>query len=411
MKMPCSAVAAMTCWRAVRVPTRSGAGPAQIRLHTRIRLQAWKSACTPASPGGGHAEGDVLYDIENLRGSAYADILEGDGNANNLDGGAGTDWLSYRGSDAGVTVKLAENSGTGGHAEGDVITNVENLEGSDYNDVLGGNGAANHLKGGAGNDGLWGSSGDDILEGGAGADRMFGSIGVDWVIYPGSETGVTVNLENGSGAGGHAQGDTITDVENIRGSDHDDVLTGDSRANRLNGAGGNDVLEGGEGIDRLDGGAGIDTAVYWASDAAVTVDLANGTGRGGHAEGDVITGVENLWGSDHADTLSGDNGANRLSGGSGDDELLGNGGDDILEGGSGADRFIFGRADGDDIILDFADNEDLIDLSETDLSGFADLTLSSAAGAVTIDMTASGGGTILLEDFDITNLDASDFIF
>ena len=30
---------------------------------------------------------------------------------------------------------------------------------------------------------------------------------------------------------------------------------------------------------------------------------------------------------------------------------------------------------------------------------------------VFIDLSGQGGGTILLEDFDIANLDASDFIF
>ena len=65
----------------------------------------------------------------------------------------------------------------------------------------------------------------------------------------------------------------------------------------------------------------------------------------------------------------------------------------------------------DDVILDFTDGEDRIDLTEFGLSGFDDLTLSSDAGGVTIHMTTSGGGTILLEGFDIANLDASDFIF
>jgi Ca2+-binding RTX toxin-like protein len=155
----------------------------------------------------------------------------------------------------------------------------------------------------------------------------------------------------------------------------------------------------------------MDIVVYWSSDAAVTVDLKNGTGRGDHAEGDVIVDVENLWGSDHNDVLSGDTGANRLYGGRGNDELQGSAGDDILEGGDGADQFIFEHSNGDDVILDFTDNEDLIDLSAIGLSGYDDLILSSNSNGVTIHMTTSGGGSILLEGFDIANLDASDFIF
>ena len=42
---------------------------------------------------GGDAQGDSLSAIENLIGSAQADILTGDANANTLEGGAGADTL------------------------------------------------------------------------------------------------------------------------------------------------------------------------------------------------------------------------------------------------------------------------------------------------------------------------------
>ena len=297
--------------------------------------------------GGGHAAGDVIVNVENLVGSAYADSLTGDAGANRLeggagadnleggagadrlDGGAGEDWASYRGSATGVTVKLRDGTGERGHAEGDVIAGVEHLEGSAYSDVLGGDSGANRLVGGDGNDGLWGSSGNDVLEGGAGADRLYGGIGDDWISYHGSDTGVTVNLADGTGKGGHAQGDRITDVENVTGSDHEDVLTGDAGANRL---------EGGGGADQLDGGAGEDRVSYRGSAAGVTVNLSDGAAEGGHAEGDEIVNFENVTGTDYADILTGDARANRLAGGRGDDELRGSAGNDVLEGGAGADR-------------------------------------------------------------------------
>lgn len=299
---------------------------------------------------GGDAEGDVLDAIEHLISSAHADILEGDAGVNRLDGGPGVDWLSYAGSDAGVDVRLRSGAGSGGHAEGDEIANIENMEGSHYDDVFGGDSGANHLSGRNGNDGLWGSSGDDTLEGGAGADRLFGGGGTDWVIYPHSDTGVTVNLQDGAGTGGHAEGDTITDVENISGSAYDDVLTGDGNANELvGGAGddellgnaGNDLLEGGAGIDRMDGGSGMDTAVYRNSDVAITVNLSDGTLVGGHAEGDVIVNIESVWGSAYNDTLIGDDGFNRLDGHDGDDLLDGGAGGDHLDGGAGTDTLVY----------------------------------------------------------------------
>ena len=299
---------------------------------------------------GGDAEGDVLDGIENLTGSAHADILEGDAGANRLDGGGGVDWLSYASSAAGVTVKLRDGTGAGGHAEGDVIAGFENIRGSDYNDVFGGDSNNNHLVGGDGSDGLWGSSGDDMLEGGPGADRMFGSIGEDWVIYRDSDMGVTVDLKDGAGAGGHAEGDTIAEVENVEGSGFDDFLEGNDDPNRLDGAkgddeirgnGGDDILHGGVGADRLDGGMGIDTVFYRDSNEAVTVKLSDGTANGGHAESDVIVNVESIIGSAYNDTLVGDDMRNRLSGDDGDDMLEGGGGADLLDGGTGMDSIVY----------------------------------------------------------------------
>ena len=295
---------------------------------------------------GGDAEGDVLVGIENVTGSAYADILAGDADPNRLDGGAGVDWLSYAASDAGVDVRLRNGAGSGGHAEGDVFAGFENIEGSDYNDIFGGDSHDNHLSGGFGNDGLWASSGNDVLEGGAGADRLFGGPGEDWVVYWDSDTGVTVNLGEGTGTGGHAEGDTIAEVENVDGSGFNDILQGNEGSNRLyggdgndelEGGGGNDVLAGGAGADRLDGGPGIDAAFYRASDSAVTVNLGNGTATGGHAEGDTFTNVEGIIGSLYDDTLVGDDGDNRLEGSDGDDVLEGGNGADRLYGGAGLD--------------------------------------------------------------------------
>ena len=317
----------------------------------------------------GHAEGDVIVNIENAMGSGYGDVLRGDGGGNRLygsgggdvleggagadrlDGGLGVDTVSYSGSGEAVTVDLEAGAGKRGHAEGDVIVDVENVLGSGYGDVLGGDNGGNRLDGGGGNDRLSGKGGDDVLEGGAGADRLLGGAGVDTVSYTGSDRGVIVYLSEGTGKRGHAEGDVIVDVENVLGSNYWDVLGGDDGPNRLSGgsgndrllgAGGDDVLLGGAGADRLSGGAGVDTVSYAGSDEAVTVYLWEGTGKRGHAEGDVIVDVENVLGSGYGDVLGGDAGANRLSGGGGNDRLSGRGGDDVLEGGVGADRLLGG---------------------------------------------------------------------
>ena len=158
------------------------------------------------------------------------------------------------------------------------------------------------------------------------------------------------------------------------------------------------------------------------------MNLKDGTGKGGYAEGDVIIDVEHIQGSDYGDVLIGDNDNNSLRGRDGDDELRGNGGDDRLFGEAGADRlnggegadrfygdegadiFVFAAGHGDDRILDFTNGEDQIDLSAFNLPGFDDLTISSESNNVTIDLSEHGGGTILLVGFDIANLDATDFL-
>ena len=403
-----------------------------------------------------------------LEGGAGADRLEGGAGVDQLSGGADVDTVSYQGSDAGVTVKLREGIGERGHAEGDVIAGVENVIGSDYRDVLGGDSGANHLVGGAGNDGLWGSGGDDVLEGGAGADRLEGDAGMDTVSYQGSDAGVAVKLREGTGKRGHAEGDVIAEVENVIGSDYNDTLVGDSLDNLLTGnagndllwgSAGNDILIGGPGADRLVGSSGHDTASYTHSPTGVTVRLHSLSATGGDATGDTfpyrvdvawtdsngveqtesLPDVEHLSGSAHDDVLAGDRrdnvidggaghdtlyggpgggddrldggpGDDRLYGGQGSDRLAGAAGDDRLVGGPGADVFVVAPGEGQDTVTDFTDGEDRIDLTAFGLAGIDDLTVATTTDGVALDLTDSGGGTILLADFAMANLDATDFI-
>ena len=86
--------------------------------------------------------------------------------------------------------------------------------------------------------------------------------------------------------------------------------------------------------------------------------------------------------------------------------------DDTLAGGAGSDTFFFGSEGGNDVITDFANGEDLVDLSQfRTVSSFSDLSITSDANGVTIDLTAHGGGTIRLESISVNDLDAEDFQF
>jgi Ca2+-binding RTX toxin-like protein len=105
------------------------------------------------------------------------------------------------------------------------------------------------------------------------------------------------------------------------GVDGNDILNGGNGNDTLNGGGGDDILIGGTGADRLNGGTGADTADYSASTAGVIVNLTAGTGVGGDAQGDTLTGVENLIGSKFNDTLIGDANANAFTAGDGIDTI------------------------------------------------------------------------------------------
>lgn len=253
-----------------------------------------------------------------IEGNDGDDLLEGGAGADTLDGGTGTDTASYAGSVSGVTVSLATGAGTGGDAQGDTLLNIENLTGSDSADSISGN------------------NGDNLLTGGAGADVLDGGAGTDTASYAGSSAGVTFNLAAGTGVGGDAQGDTLSNIENVIGSANADVLTGDGNANDLDGGAGNDTLIGGAGGDTIDGGAGSDTVSYAGSSAGVTIDLAAATASGGDAASDTLTNIENITGSANVDTLTGDSNANVLNGGAGNDTISLGAGDDTVEFGVGS---------------------------------------------------------------------------
>ena len=104
-------------------------------------------------------------------------------------------------------------------------------------------------------------------------------------------------------------------IENVTGSGLADVITGNTGNNRLEGDAGNDALYGGNGTDTLiggagadtlDGGSGTDTADYSTSSAAVNVNLATGSGSGGDAQGDVLTGIEDVIGTSLGARIAGD---------------------------------------------------------------------------------------------------------
>jgi Ca2+-binding RTX toxin-like protein len=232
-------------------------------------------------------------------GNAGANTLAGLGGADSLDGGAGVDRATYAASPAGVYVSLAMGEGSGGDAQGDTLTNIENLVGSNFADTLEGNAANNNLNGAGGS---------------------------DTVSYQHAAAGVTVSLaitaaQNTVGAGI----DTLVSFANLTGSYFDDILTGSTAANLIDGSYGNDTIDGGAGNDTLIGGPGNDR-------------------------------------------LLGSSGADILSGGDGSDTLIGGAGKDTLTGGAGGDIFVFGPAisTNADIVTDFKHGLDVLQFAASD---------------------------------------------
>ena len=352
-----------------------------------------------------------------ISGLAGNDTLEGRSGADKLDGGAGTDTATYAGSVTGVEVDLSISTGQvalgNSPSRGDVLSNIENIIGTDYDDTLTGDANANVIKGGtgadtmtggAGADTMTGGNGNDVIEGGVGGDTLNGGVGTDTLSYAGSGSFVTVNLATPAASGGHATGDTISNFENITGSAHADTLTGDANAN---------VIKGGTGGDTLNGAGGSDTVSYAGSSAGVTVTV-NGTVSGGDAAGDTISNFESILGSAHADTLTGNASANVIEGGAGGDTMDGAGGSDTVSYAGSRTAVtvtINGTVSGGDAAGDTISNfENIIGSTDADTltgdenanvieGGALGDTLDCAGGTDTVSYAGAGAGvTMSLDD-------------
>ncbi|MDU9004543.1 Ig-like domain-containing protein [Sedimentitalea todarodis] len=174
------------------------------------------------------------------------------------------------------------------------------IDGDETDEELYGYNSSDRFNGGGGDDRIYAGGGDDEIAGGTGGDTIDGGAGNDTASYAGATERVGIRLRDTSFQSGEASGDVLINIENLRGSDHNDYLGGDDQRNFIYGGAGNDRIYGFGGIDELHGEDGDDelTTSYWHDD--------------------------------------------RLYGGAGNDELNGSSGDDFLYGGAGDDRLIAG---------------------------------------------------------------------
>ena len=336
-------------------------------------------------------------------------------------GDDGSDTASYASSDAGVTISLRSGTAAGGDAEGDRLFNIENLAGSAHDDRLTGNHEANTLEGGAGNDRLegWrgadtldGGEGDDVLNGGAGNDTLTGGEGNDkFIIVPraGSDTitdfgtgtdrlqftgGLFANLEAVQASANETEdGDlrirlSFTETLTLENTSLDDLTTETVTT-----------------LDLLGKDKTTSTAKYYFffdPDGTPTGAQNSGT------EGDDLVEVQGT-------------GNDLIRGLGGDDTLVGDEGDDTLIGGDGDDVFRFGPGAGSDTITDFGTGTDRLEFNDglfaelyavrsaaTETDGNLEIAISETEtltvdGASLADLTVDTVTTLDAEGTDTTN--------
>jgi Ca2+-binding RTX toxin-like protein len=269
---------------------------------------------------------------------------------------------------------------------------IENVRGTILGDKITGNARDNVLDGFSGADLLEGRSGNDILRGGVDSDTYFFRTGAfgqftidepsnrdsDSLDFSAMNAGANVDLATTVpqpvvGTSVWLQLIGAAGIENVTGSNFDDIVRGNLLGNNLVGLGGNDTLEGRGGDDFLHGGensdryvfgnathpasggslgfdqvfeaadADADTLDFSAFRSRVFVDLAR-TNRQVISFGalDLLLssnrGIENIIGSEFDDSLAGNERDNLIEGKAGHDDIDGFGGNDILHGGRGKDR-------------------------------------------------------------------------
>lgn len=230
-------------------------------------------------------------------------------------------------------------------------------------DVMYGQDGADRLYGQAGDDRLYGGNGNDLLSGGAGADLLAGEAGADTYVFgrgDGNDT-ITDYAEFGQ------QTDTVrflglkrADLEVV--ADHRDNLvfriidTGETLTVPRDG-----YWWGRNGVGRYV----FDDGTVWAHDDALRATVQAST------END-----DTIFGSSVSDVISGQAGNDALVGRAGDDIIDGGEGNDLLigntnwraiwdngvvryersldsiSGPNGNDTYLFGRGDGQDILID-----------------------------------------------------------
>ena len=280
---------------------------------------------------------------DTLLGGAGSDFLRGGDGNDSLNGGVITDRINYADGNTvsfddatgAVTVNLSGITGTGttgtGTASGagigtDTLANFNFFRGSNFNDTITGSTALTLEV-------FEGLAGNDSIDGGTITDTLNGENN-NRVSYQNATAAVNVNLATNSATGTATGTDTLANINQARGSNYNDTLTGSDRTDVT------EQFEGRTGDDVIDGAGGFDIARYDNASGAVSVSLATGSSSGADGN-DTLSGIEGVRGSKFDDALTGGNAASDAL-----EFFNGMAGNDTIDGGTGFDRVDYQFATG-----------------------------------------------------------------
>jgi Ca2+-binding RTX toxin-like protein len=266
---------------------------------------------------------------------------------------------------------------------------------------------ADTLTGGTGNDTLDGGSGDDILTGGTGNDLA---------DYQRAGAAVVVNLNTGTTSGG-AGIDTLSGIEQVRGSANNDQFNDSSRNETFTGGAGDDsftitggtdvITDLGQGVDQLQVIGGSVTATVTANWTPTGLSINQATAN--LESSGVIVNLSNIDGgsgwtlsnSGGGTSLTGSQLNDTISGGTQDDRIQGGIGDDRIAGGVGNDTFVIDS--GTDTLTDLGSGTDIVQV-RAGATLNATLANSWAATSGSVNL----GTAVLTTPGLIINLSAAD---
>ncbi|WP_147126481.1 hypothetical protein [Shimia ponticola] len=229
-------------------------------------------------------------------------------------------------------------------------------------------------------------------------------------------------LEEWSGTSGNDVMDAnFIDADGTSRSDLGQYIDAGDGNNRVYDGAGDDVVVAGSGKDKFFAGAGADSydggggrndlVDYRLSSEGLTINAIEASASTGIAAGDTFTNVEKIFGTDFDDIIVLGSGVTTARGGEGNDIIFDSDARDFMTGADGVDTFVFGAGDGQrDVIWDFEQGTDLIDISAWGVASFDDLTITAKKSdrwIVTyndeqLEVVMDGGRTDLTaEDFEL----------